>query len=228
MLCKTVVSPNSPCKLQTDMDVDECRSADQADQAMIASYPAGVSNWTICAFARQLLLTESHMFSRSAQPTSHLLLGNVGPGVGVRRDAIAAALAPLGCINVHVPQLDDKEACYVFATFASQSAAAHARELLHEKPCADLGGRVLTAKFAAQKSKGRVTIGEVRSRRYKRLVRRVTDAGTLQKLTDDMPAFAQASDQEHVHVCRTSEECGVPGLTLIPNFVSEAEEQARL
>lgn len=144
-----------------------------------------------------ILSTESCMFGRSAQPTCHLLLGNVGPGVGVQRDAIAAALSSLGCTSVQVPQLDDKEACYVFATFASQSAAAHARELLHDKPCADLGSRTLTAKYAALKAKGRATPGE-------------------------------ASEQEHVDVCRTSEECGVPGLTLLPNFVSEAEEQELL
>lgn len=97
------------------------------------------------------------MFGRSSKPTRHLLIGNAAPGVGIQRDAIAAALAPLGCISVHVPQLLDKEACYAFATFESQSAAANALKALHQQPCSGLGGRVLTAKYAAEKRKGKVS-----------------------------------------------------------------------
>ena len=37
----------------------------------------------------------------------------------------------------------------------------------------------------------------------------------------------QAPEPEHVHVCRTSEECDVPGLHLIPDFITEAQEEAR-
>lgn len=96
------------------------------------------------------------MFGRSAQPTVHLLIGNVGPGVGFQRDAIAAALAPLGCSQVHVPELPDREAAYVFATFQSGQQATAALNALHERPCDRLGGRTLTAKFAKLKAKANV------------------------------------------------------------------------
>ena len=96
------------------------------------------------------------MFGRSAKPTRHLLIGNVGPGLGQQHDAIAAALAPLGCVNVHVPQLLDKAACYVFASFETDPTAAAALEALHERPCSALGDRVLTAKYAAEKRRSKV------------------------------------------------------------------------
>jgi hypothetical protein len=100
------------------------------------------------------------MFGRSTRQTRHLLIGNLGPGVGFQHDAIAAALAPLGCSKVHVPQLPDKAACYVFASFETEDAAAAALAAVHEQPCDALGGRVLTAKFAAEKRRSRVSRGE--------------------------------------------------------------------
>lgn len=103
------------------------------------------------------LRCDTFMFGRSCKPTRHLLIGSIGPGLGIQRDAIAAAFAPLGCTDVHVPQLADRKACYVFASFVSQSAAAHALAALHEQPCSGLGGRVLTAKYAAEKRKGKVS-----------------------------------------------------------------------
>ena len=96
------------------------------------------------------------MFGRSPHPTRHLLIGNVGPGVGQQHDAIVTALAPLGCVNVRVPQLSDKAACYVFASFETESTAAAALAAVHEQPCHALGDRVLTAKYAAEKRRSKV------------------------------------------------------------------------
>jgi hypothetical protein len=119
--------------------------------------PCTCSQSCICTGRRTC--RQGLMFGRSAQPTRHLLIGNVGPGVGQQHDAIAAVLAPLGCVNVHVPQLSDKAACYVFASFETDSTAAAALAAVHAQPCSALGGRVLTAKYAAEKRRSRVGAG---------------------------------------------------------------------
>ena len=91
------------------------------------------------------------MFGRpkGGKPTRHLFVGNCGPGVGIKRQAIEAIFLHFGKATVILPETQQNpRSAFVFVTFDCEAEATAALAALDGKPCASAGGRTFTIKYA--------------------------------------------------------------------------------
>ena len=155
------------------------------------------------------------MFGRpkGGQSTRHLFVGNCGPGVGLDRAAISQIFSEFGPATIVVPeQQHNPRSAFIFVTYTAIAHATAALEALNQKVCAAAGDRLLTVKYADLK-KDKVT-----SKLHPRLLLYVyiLQQWAMQELVAEQ------------HVATSTQDCPVAGLSLVPNFVSEQEEQVDL
>ena len=139
----------------------------------------------------------------SRVPTRFLYVANAGPRVGVASDAVSRFFSTFGSVTgVDVPD-PNKAQCLV--TFAALEPAAAAQAATNKRACDALGGRTLWVEFARDPEE----------------VRR-----------DDAAAAEVAHlDPQHKQqelwcpAVRDSADLGVPGATLVRDFVTPEEER---
>ena len=76
--------------------------------------------------------------------TKHLFVGNCGTALGYSEEAIRAQFSQLGAVGVCIPA----ESSYIYVSFPSVELAEEALGTLTSTPCAALGNRQLTVKYA--------------------------------------------------------------------------------
>lgn len=142
--------------------------------------------------------------------TRYVQLSNCGPGVGVAPSEVAALLAPFGPgVVVHAPP--DASAGYLHASFPTIEQAARAIAAM-DGAAASCSGRAIHARYSEPREAPTGQGAEGSS-----LVDDVVDA-----------SFSSASSRGAPVAWLRASEVGVPGLSLLESFVSEAEEAALL
>ena len=149
-------------------------------------------------------------------PSRHLYVANVGPKVGDAAEDVAAAFAAFG--EVAAVQIRDPTSARCVVSMATDDAARDAIRALNDAPCAALGGRKIVVRFA----------GESAVATMDATTDATTDATDATTTTTKKKTNAMTQEEAWCVAARTSDDLGVPGATLILDFVTEDEEVAML
>lgn len=152
---------------------------------------------------------------KGGQPTRHLFVGNCGPGVGVDQETLTQLFGQYGTATVTVPEeKQNPHSAFVFVSYGNTEEAIAALSALNNKPCAQAHGRRFVIKHADLK-KDQVGSPWMLFKQARMLV------------VHDLSSHGLCATQEKSQrpVALSTQDCTVPGLTLIKDIVSREEEQ---
>lgn len=187
----------------------------------------------------------------SPTPTRYLFVGNAGPRVGDTADAVAAAFAFIGgctgtgtttttsCsstpardvggdgrVDARVVRVEvaDSDRAQCLVTMRDEAAAVEARQALHGEHCAMLGGRKLWVQFS-------------QAPRYLEVLppcgggendRRVVEGENARTAARSGTGGGARQEDLWCPAVRNSAALGVPGATLVTDFITREEEEEML
>ena len=143
------------------------------------------------------------------KPTKHLFVGNCGTALGLSTAPITAFFETFGACAVHAPD----GASHTFASFRTAEAAEEAVRALSGRPVSELGDRVLTVKYSDVKEE----------KVFAPLPSSTCNAHLHAHALTAVDALLQVVEEQHV--ATKAEDCKIPGLLLLHDFVTEQEEQ---
>lgn len=148
-------------------------------------------------------------------PTRYLFVANAGPKVGDTTEDVALTCRAFG--DVVAVEVADPSKAQCLVTMALEEAAAAAQAALHGRPCDSLGGRKLWVQFSQepQRCGGGVEGGD----------------GDSTVEGDDPSSSSPSGKRQEDLWCAAvldSASLGVPGATLIADFVTPEEEAEML
>jgi alkylated DNA repair protein alkB family protein 8 len=158
----------------------------------------------------------------SRAETRFLFVANAGPKLGDTESTLRDVFGAFGDVDdVHVP---DRAIAQCLVTMRTRDAARAAQAATHKRPCVGLGNRAPWVTFACDPN-GPNPKGSRSGRRDERGAFVPDDAATR-------VAAARGKQEAEMCVAVTTSDAlndqGVHGVTLIPEFVTEEEEDAIL
>ena len=158
----------------------------------------------------------------SRAETRFLFVANAGPKLGDTESTLRDVFGAFGDVDdVHVP---DRAVAQCLVTMRTRDAARAAQAATHKRPCVGLGNRAPWVTFARDPN-GPNPKGSRSGRRDERGAFVPDDAATR-------VAAARGKQEAEMCVAVTTSDAlndqGVHGVTLIPEFVTEEEEDAIL